>query len=161
YETEHFREIADYITDPVMRQEALYQGLGSAGISGGEGGYQALTGRITRYPGRRREKTPATPHRDITLMHRWMDALGVDIACLFPTPMLARGSCRRGEVEGALSSAYNRWLIERILAADSRIRAMLYLPFNDPAACYRMATGLAGKPGVVGFMVTAPHYRGV
>jgi len=34
------------------------------------------------------EKTPATPHRDITLTKRWMDSLGIDIVCLFPTPML-------------------------------------------------------------------------
>ena len=161
YETEAFGEITEYISDPVMRNEARFQGYGSPGIAGGEGNYQGLAGRITRYPGRKREQTPPTPHRDVTLMRRWMDAMGVDIACLFPTPMLALGSSPRVEVEVALSFAYNRWLVERILSVDKRIRAMLYLPFNDPAACYRMATEFAGKPGVIGFMVTAPHYRGV
>ena len=38
---------------------------------------ELLAGRITRYPLRKTEKVPATPHRDITLMRRWMDAMGV------------------------------------------------------------------------------------
>jgi predicted TIM-barrel fold metal-dependent hydrolase len=38
---------------------------------------------------------------------------------------------------------------------------MLYLPFNDPAASFRMVQEFAGKPGVVGFMVTSARYRPV
>ena len=161
YETEAFREIAEYIEDPVMRQEALYQGAGSGGIMSELGNYQSVTGRITRYPGRRKEVTPPTPHRDITLAHRWMDAMGVDMACLFPTPMLALGSCPRVDVEVGLAQAYNRWLCEKILAEDDRIKSMLYLPLNAPKACERTVEQFAGKPGVIGFMVTAPHYRQV
>ena len=40
----------------------------------GNGSYQELNGRIIRYRGRRKEKTPEKPHRDITLMRRWMDS---------------------------------------------------------------------------------------
>src|ERR687884_652559 len=61
----------------------------------------------------------------------------------------------------AAERAYNRWLVERVLAEEPRIRSMLYLPFNDPAASYRMVQEFAGKPGVVGFMVTAARYRPV
>ncbi len=161
YETEAFREIAQYIDDPVMRQEALFQGAGSGGIMSDLGNYQSVMGRITRYPGRRQEQTPPTPHRDITLTRRWMDAMGVDYACLFPTPMLALGSCPRIEIEVGLARAYNRWLCEKILAEDKRIKSMLYLPLNAPKACERTVEEFAGKPGVIGFMVTAPHYRQV
>src|SRR4051812_48845469 len=81
YETDSFAEIAEYIEDPVLRAATKYAKGGN--LSGGQGpaGHQEMVGRITRYPGRKREKTPATPHRDITLTRRWMDSLGVDIAC--------------------------------------------------------------------------------
>ena len=38
---------------------------------------------------------------------------------------------------------------------------MLYLPFNDPEACYKTVLEFADRKGVIGFMVTATHYRGV
>ena len=79
------------------------QGTARGGITSADGSYQEIGGRITRYPGRRNEKVPPTPHRDITLMRRWMDAMGVDIACMFPTPMLNLAACPRVEVEVALA----------------------------------------------------------
>ena len=88
YETEAFKEIAEYIEDPVLRHEAQVPGHSRGGITSETGSYQELAGRITRYPQRKNEKVPPTPHRDITLMERWMDAMGVDMAVMFPTPML-------------------------------------------------------------------------
>jgi predicted TIM-barrel fold metal-dependent hydrolase len=60
-----------------------------------------------------------------------------------------------------MAYAYNRWLVEKILADSPRIRTMLYLPFNDPSATYRFVKEFAGKKGVVGFMVTSNRYRPV
>ena len=160
YETEAFKEIVQYIENPVLRQESIFQGYSRGGINSPDGSYQGLGGRITRYPGRKAEKVPETPHREITLMRRWMDAMGTDIACLFPTPMLNLAACPRVEVEVALATAYNRWLCETILAEEPRIRSMLYLPFHDPDACLRIVEEFGDKPGVIGFMVTATHYRG-
>jgi hypothetical protein len=37
------------------------------------------------------EKTDVGKLRDIELGHRWMDAVSVDYACLFPTMLLAIG----------------------------------------------------------------------
>ncbi len=164
FETESFSEIVKYIDDPVIRQLleassiAGYRGVGAlpAGL-----GYQDYGGRIMREPLRKLERTEPTPHRDVTLTRRWMDCMGVDIAILFPTPMLHLGLHPQVEVEVALSNAYNRWLVEHVLAAEPRIRSMLYLPFNDPAATYRVVKEFAGKPGVVGFMVTSNRYRPV
>lgn len=160
YETEAFSEIANYIENPVLRDEARYQGMARGGIGSADGSYQELGGRITRYPGRKLEKVPPTPHRDITLMKRWMDAMGVDVACMFPTPMLNLAACPRVEVEVALASAYNKWLCDTILDEEPRIRSMLYLPFHDPEACYRTVQEFGHRRGVIGFMVTATHYRG-
>ena len=67
-----------------------------------------------------------------------MDAIGVDVAILFPTPMLQLGVHPQVEVEVALARAYNRWLCEKVLAKEPRIRSMLYLPFNDAEASFRM-----------------------
>jgi predicted TIM-barrel fold metal-dependent hydrolase len=161
YETEAFSEILQYMEDPVLRHEAKYQGMARGGIGSADGSYQELGGRITRYPGRRIEKVPPTPHRDITLMRRWMDAMGTDIACMFPTPMLNLAACPRVEVEVGLAQAYNRWLCDRILGEEERFKSMLYLPFNDPEACYKTVLEFAERKGVIGFMVTATHYRGV
>ena len=161
YETEAFNEILQYMEDPVIRHEAKYQGTARGGITSSDGSYQEIGGRITRYPGRRIEKVPPTPHRDITLMRRWMDAMGVDIACMFPTPMLNLAACPRVEVEVAMAQAYNRWLCDKILGEEDRFKSMLYLPFNDPEACYKTVLEFADRKGVIGFMVTATHYRGV
>jgi uncharacterized protein len=161
YESEAFSEIAEYIEDPVLRQNAGHQALTKPGIDTGNGSFQELNGRIIRYRGRRKEKVPPTPHRDITLMRRWMDAMGTDIACLFPTPMLNLSLSPNVAMQTGLAWAYNRWLCERILAEEPRIKSMIYLPFHDPAACIKTVDYFTGKPGVIGFMVTSTHHRSV
>lgn len=161
YETEAFGEIAKYIEDPVLRDEALYQGMARGGVTSVDGSYQEMAGRVTRYPLRKLEATPPTIHRDITLMRRWMDPMGVDMACMFPTPMLNISTCPRVEVEVALARAYNRWLCDNILAEEPRLTSMLYLPFNDPDACYKMVEEFGDRKGVIGFMVTSTHYKSV
>src|SRR3977135_3242415 len=65
YETEAYHEILAYMDDPVLRHEAKHQGYQRAGFTSSDGGYQELGGRITRYGGRRIEKVPPAPHRDI------------------------------------------------------------------------------------------------
>jgi uncharacterized protein len=161
YETDSFAQICNYIEDPVMRDQARYQGFGRQGITSNAGGYQTLGGRVPRNEGWRAEKTPASPHRDITLTKRWMDAMGVDISCMFPTPMLFLGTTPRTEVEVAMARAYNRWLCEEVLAHEPRIKSTLYLPFKDPEACYKMVEEFGDKKGVIGFTVVSPHYKSV
>ena len=163
YESEHYREVFEYIESPVIRRNAM-EGLkrgGRSSMMNSEVGYQDIGGRITRHWLRGKEKTPPQPHRDITTTTRWMDAMGVDYSCLFPTPMLFLGTHPQVEVEVELVKAYNRWLVERILAHEPRIVSMLYLPFNDPEAAYKTVKEFAGKKGVVGFMITSPRYKPV
>ena len=164
YESESMAEIIDYLDDPVLRQ--LMQSAGQAnaknnGVLPTGVGYQDMGGRVTRYPLRKMEKTEGSDHRDITLTKRWMDAIGVDVAILFPTPMLQLGVHPQVEVEVALARAYNRWLCEKVLAKEPRIRSMLYLPFNDAEASFRMVQEFGKHEGVCGFMVTAARYRPV
>ena len=163
-ETQSYKEICEYIEDPVMRDQAKYQGFGAGGITSATagGGYQNLLGRVTRKTGGfANEKTPADTHRDITLTKRWMDAIGIDQVCLFPTPMLTLGLTPRPEVENALARAYNRWLVENVLAHEPRITSTLYLPLNDPDATYKMVKEFIGKKGVIGFTIVSPRYKAV
>ncbi len=164
YELESFNEILEYMPDPVLRQLAQSANAGNSkgvGVMPGGVGYQDMGGRVTRYPLRRIEQPEPGVHRDVSLTRRWMDAMGVDVAVLFPSPMLQLGLHPQVEAEVALAWAYNRWLCERVLAAEPRIRSMLYLPFNDAEASLRMVKEFAGKKGVAGFMVTSARYRPV
>jgi len=163
-ETQSYKEMCEYIEDPVMRDQAKYQGFGAGGITSATagGGYQNLLGRVTRRTGGfAHEKTPVEIHRDITLTKRWMDALGIDQVCLFPTPMLTLGLTPRADVENALARAYNRWLVENVLAHEPRITSTLYLPLNDPEASYKMVKDFTGKKGVIGFTIVSPRYKAV
>ena len=164
YENESYKEVFQYIDSPVLRREALIhiERGGRASMMNSQVGYQDTGGRITRAGLRRLEKTPPDAHRDVYMTRDWMDAMGVDYACLFPTLRCSSSACiRRPEMEMALCQAYNRWLCERILGVESRLISMLYLPFNDPEAAYRTVKEFGGRKGVVGFMVTSPRYKPV
>lgn len=164
YELESFDQIIDYFDEPVLQQlarSANQSGQKGVGMLPGGVGYQDMGGRVTRYPLRRMEQGEPGTHRDITIARRWMDAMGTDIAVLFPSPMLQLGLHPQVEVEVGMARAYNRWLAERVLSGEPRLRSMIYLPFNDPAESIRTVQEFAGKPGVVGFMVTAARYKPV
>lgn len=164
YESESYAEVFQYIESPVIKKiatESVHRG-GRASFLGGQVGYQDTGGRMTRHWLSKKQKFEDTgKHRDIVKTTQWMDAMGVDYCCLFPTPMLFLGTHPQPEIEAAMSQAYNRWLCERILAHEERIISMLYLPFNDPDAAYRTVKEFGGRKGVVGFMVTSPRYKPV
>src|SRR5215211_16427 len=116
YENEHYDEVFDYIDSPVIRREAK-EGKGRrTGFLNTQVGYQNTGGRIHRSKFRGKEKAKPGKHSDIVLTLDWMDAMGVDYCCMFPTPMLFLGLHPQIEMEVALCRAYNAWLCERILA---------------------------------------------
>ena len=126
YENEHYTEVFDYIESPVIRAE-LKEGAGRrTGILNSQVGYQNTGGRIHRAKFRGKEKAKPGKHSDITLTLDWMDAMGVDYCCMFPTPMLFLGLHPQIEIEAAMCDAYNAWLCERILAqrAAHRVDAL-------------------------------------
>ena len=162
YENEHYAEVFDYIESPVIRSRA-------EGRRRPPHRHPQLPGRLPEHrrphPSRQssaaRKRPSPAKHSDITLTLDWMDAMGVDYCCMFPTPMLFLGLHPQIEMEAAMCDAYNAWLCERILAQEPRIVSMLYLPFNDPEAAYKTVKKFGDKKGVVGFMVTSPRYRPV
>lgn len=168
YETQSWPDIVKYIEDPVIRYRAEHGG--PAGDPGGAPNSllyrppndQSGSGRIVRYGLRSLEETPddGAP-RDVTVVRRTMDSMGIDYQIVFPTPMLELGVHPDPRIETALSWAYTRWFTEEVLPCEPRIKHMVYLPFNDPDASLRMIDQFADAPGVVGFMVTSARYRPV
>ena len=105
YEAESIAEIAEYIEDEVLYQEAKSN---PRFLSAGGGTRQPMGGRITRYPLRPLEQTPSDgKHRDIHLTHRFMDAMGTDYSVLFPTGLLSAG-LQSPKLEAAICWAYSR-----------------------------------------------------
>jgi len=157
YENERLAEILPFMENDVLRQLAMMQGAKSLGtLMPTQIGYQDVGGRVTRYPLRASEKTAANGKmRDVQLGHRWMDAMGVDYSCMFPTGMLTLGLHPQKDMEVELCWAYNRWLTEKVLPeSEGRIFSMLPLPFSDPAASLRQVETFGARKGVTGFMVT-------
>ena len=74
-----------------------------------------------------------------------MDAIGVDVACVFPTPMLGLGLNPWSRSRSRYARAYNRWLASSILAQEPRMGSMLYLPMNDPSGATRWSRNSAAR----------------
>ena len=156
YENENFNEILPFIENDVLRQLTLSgRAKGRNSIVPGQVGYQDMGGRVTRYPLRSSEKTDPGKIRDVQLGERWMDAMGVDYSCLFPTGMLNVGLHPQKEMEVELCWAYNRWLTEVVLPENhGRFYTQLALPLSDAEASLRQVETFGGRKGVTGFMVT-------
>ncbi len=99
--------------------------------------------------------------REVVLARKCIDQMGLDYQIVFPNALLFLGMHPVPEMEVHLATAYNRWLVERVLPEDPRIRAMLYLPFNNPEAAEETVKRFLGKPGVAGFLVTSSRHKPV
>ncbi|MEA2978984.1 MAG: uncharacterized protein QOF91_2827 [Alphaproteobacteria bacterium] len=159
-EFDHWSEIAKYIDNRVIRHLASVSPNPSTILSAPPT-TQDMGDRIGRRIHRKLEHTPEGRHREISLTLRYMDAIGIDYTILFPSPMLLLGQHPLVDIEVAMARAYNRWLVENVLAVEPRIKSMLYLPFNDPEASLKMVEEFGDKPGVMGFMVVAIHFKPV
>lgn len=149
-ETVKFRELAPYIDHPRIKR--VFEKYAVPGmVLPGSVGDRDVAGRIFRGS----PHMLTSGHADLELFMRELDLIGIDYASIFPTPMLSLGIHPDVEMEVALARAYNSWVVEEWLARDDRLRAMLYLPFNDPEASLAEIERMGEKPGVVGFMVTS------
>jgi predicted TIM-barrel fold metal-dependent hydrolase len=165
-ETAFWTEIVEYIDDEVLRYNAqsFRQKLGSPpGFMNNQPGmyYQDVYGRIPHQAGLLEETDAKGPHRMIQLVTRAIDSMGIHTQVVFPTPMLLLGMHPQIDIEVALGNAFNRWLTESILPHNDRIKGLMYLPFNDPAACVKTVERFADSPGVIGFTVTSTRNRAV
>jgi hypothetical protein len=166
FETQSWGEIVEYIPDPVIRDIAnnfRANGRLTPGLiqTSAWPAHQGMGGRLAHDGGYEEAVDDPSPHREVVIARRAIEAMGIDYQVMFPTPMLGLGMHPELDVEVAVSRGYNRWLCERILPADDRIKTLIYLPFNDPPACEAFVEEFAEKKGVVGFMITSVRYRPV
>ena len=166
-ETTSWHEIIEYIEDPVVRAQALeYQQIRTGGPPYGLSGdfglkYQGVGGRIPHNDNRLETVEETDVHRDVVLTRRAIESFGLDYMVVFPTPMLFLGTHPQPEMEVLLGRAYNRWLEERLLPGDERIKSFMYLPFNDPEAALQTVEDFSEVKGSVGFTITSARYKPV
>ncbi len=158
-------EVMEYIDDPVVRDAASSFGDGSkrgAFLNGTPGlQWQNVWGRIPHGQGLKEPIEASDVPRSIELARRCMDQMSLDYQVIFPNAMLFLGMHPVKEMEIHLGNAYNRWLVERVLPADPRVKAMLYLPFNSPEDAEETVKRFLGKPGVAGFLITSSRHKPV
>ncbi|TYB42443.1 amidohydrolase family protein [Actinomadura chibensis] len=165
----HWREVLEFMENPVMRSNSLatldargtmmyvpYPGPGASGVSS-----QSMFGRVPHQDPQAEAVEGVTRHRDVELSRRAMDSIGIDVQVIFPTSLLGLGMSPLAEGEAQAAYAYNRWMVEAFCAEEPRIKFMPYLPLRSPEMCLRIVREFAGRPGVVGFLVTSIRYSPV
>ena len=94
----------------------------------------------------------------------WLDALergGLAASVLYPTGSLACGWLREPGFAAARASAYNDWLSDVYLKADSRFKGVALLPVQDPPAAAAELRRAVTDLGMVGGMLPeGPHLFG-
>jgi predicted TIM-barrel fold metal-dependent hydrolase len=166
-ETSFWPEILASIDNDVIRQmgEAVAgrPGSGNIALLNAQPGilYQHAYGRIPHQQALLEKVEKKGSHHFVELARRSMDALGLDYQVVFPTPMLTLGMHPQDDIEAAIGAAYNKWLVERILPEDERLKGMIYLPFNTPEACVEEVKKYAGVDSIIGYSVVSTRNKPV
>ena len=167
-EFDSWAEILEHLENPVLRHNAIsmtqnWPNAKQLAFSNHPVGltFQDVFGRIPHQAelGEYVEKTDE--HRDLTLVRRAMDSMGIKMQVVFPQPMLEMGLHPDPDIVTAMTFAYNRWFTKTILPREKRVKTLLCLPFHDPDACLKMIKEFGETPGVVGFMITSQRHAGV
>jgi predicted TIM-barrel fold metal-dependent hydrolase len=167
FETQSWSQVIERIPSDVVRDIAnafVRNGQVHPGImqTSGWPPNQSIGGRVSHDQGlEEHAEAEDGVHRDVVLIRRAMECMGVDYQITFPTPMLSLGLHPEVEVEVGLAEGYNRWLTDNVLSTEDRIYSMLYLPFSEPGACERIVEQYADHPKVSGFMITSVRYKPV
>jgi uncharacterized protein len=164
YETQSLHDIARHMEKPAIKR--VFERYSPMAISRqmlpGTAGDRNVAGRIWGAefdPTIPQEGLDPRMHPVAARLRYTMGRMAIDYAVLFPTPMLVLGTHPQVDVEVELARAYDRWLVEEVLACDPAIFSMLYLPISDPDACLEIIEELGERRGVLGFMITAVRYQ--
>ena len=167
YETVCLPEIVAYIEKPNIRRSFTFNSpmIVEPGLISGNLGDRTVGGRV-HAGGAGSGEEAVYPLAGDGAMHpvaattlRSMNSMAIDYTILFPTPMLNLGLNPDLAVRDELTWAFNRWLVEDVISNDDRLLAMPLLPIHDPEQCLRTIRAFAGRPGVVGFMITCLQYQ--
>ena len=158
-------EVLKFVENETVRDAAMFFGGGtgrSAFLNDTPGlQHQHAGGRIPHGAHLREPIADKSVPREVALSRKAMDCMSLDYQVFFPSALLFLGMHPQREIEAELATAYNRWIVERVLPHEPRMKAMLYLPFNTPEAAEATVKRFLGAPGVVGFLVTSTRYQPV
>ena len=158
-------EIMDFIEDPVIREAAgsFSGGTKRGAFLNGTPGlqWQNVWGRIPHGQGLKEDVDDTTERREIILARRAMDQMALDYQVVFPNGLLFLGMHPVKEMEIHIAAAYNKWIVQEMLPREPRVKAMLYLPVNDPEAAEETVRKYVGAPGVAGFTITSSRHAPV
>ncbi len=165
-DNQNWADVLTFIENPVIREAAFSFGPNAASrgvLLNGSGGlqWQHVGGRIPHGAGIKEQPQDKSVPREIAIARKAIDSMGLDYQVMFPNGLLFLGMHPVPEIEVELANAYNRWMVEKVLPADPRVKAMLYLPFNTPEAAEATVKRFLGKPGVAGFLVTSSRHKPV
>ena len=167
-EFDSWAEILDHLENPVLRHNAKtmtqdWPNARQVAFSNHSVGmtFQDVFGRIPHQAELAEFVEKTEEHRDLTLVRRAMDSMGINVQIVFPQPMLEMGLHPEADIATAMTFAYNRWFTRTILPRETRVKTLLSLPFHDPEACMKMIAEFGETPGVVGFMISSQRHEGV
>ena len=167
-EFDSWAEILDHLENPVLRHNAKemtknWPNAKQLAFSNHPVGltFQDVFGRIPHQAELAEHVEKTNEHRDLTLVRRAMDSMGIKMQVVFPQPMLEMGLHPDPDIVTAMTFAYNRWFTKTILPHEKRVKTLLCLPFHDPDASIKMIQEFGETPGVVGFMITSQRHAGV
>ena len=151
-EMSSWSDIVEYLDDPIMlhhAREFRSRTGGAPGLSNHMPGirYQDVGGRIRHQQKLDEPVDDKSVHRDVTLVRRSIEALGLDYQVLFPGNMLALGTHPQQRVEAELARRLQPLALRHVLDKDDRIKSLLYLPLGEPEYCLRIIKELAGSQG--------------
>jgi predicted TIM-barrel fold metal-dependent hydrolase len=106
-----------------------------------------------RFRGARISSTPAKLWQD------YMDAVGIQCAVLYPTLGLSHGLIQEADWACALARAYNTWVHDAFLRADTRLKGIAILPIQNPAAAAGELRRCVTEFGMVGGLLPAVTYH--
>lgn len=150
----------DYIENPVMRENAkhgyginkslLYVARPNTGHQ-----FQAMHGRVAHQNAENEALgTEDSMYRQVELGRRAMDAMSIGAQAIFTSQRLTLGTGRLSDSEAQIAHAHNKWMVERFCVTDPRRRFLPCLLLQGLDMCLRIVREFAGKPNVVGFLVT-------
>lgn len=87
---------------------------------------------------------------DAAQMRRELTAINVDIGILFPDQFLALPLLTQADYAGALSRAYNEWILDQWCTQGNGLLGCLVAWPQDPEASAAEIYRLAERPGIVG-----------
>lgn len=89
----------------------------------------------------------------------FLERANIDATVLYPTIALAFAFAKDPVWAADLAHAYNRWVSDRFLTQDSRLKAVAVLPVQDPQAAAQELRYAVKELGMVGGLLPTPGLR--